>query len=416
MSLKTDTALRTRSSMQAAATLAPDFRSKQEHDEYLTAAFRREVPFPLGKAAMGVGFSDAKLVSAVMRERMLGTLAATAIGYNEHRSAFLAEPSFESRIAHYHAANRQKLLEEIRAVRERMPHGILGANILAAASDFESMVDVMGRSGEVDILFVGAGLPRGLAKQMEQYPHMHYMPIVSSDRAAKIMMKSADGTPRPPDGFDMEDPTKAGGHLGAKDVADALDTEKFDPQKLHDQIRAVIPPTTPLVVAGGLGYRGNIERALDMGYDGALVGTRFLLTQESGLPDHIILKYYLDPRYPVETVQTSPANLPSRIVQGPKNPDDYRADIRRQCVSCIGHQRCRFFNADFEQEAQKPLDQRTYCIAHRLPMTQRGEEDAGGGVLFTGSLDDLRGDSLYVRDGKPYVPTVKEALEFMLKE
>ncbi len=402
--------------MQAAATLAPDLRSKQEHDEYLEAVFRREVLFPLGKGALGVGFSNARLVSAVMRERMLGTLAATAIGYNPHRGEILQESSFESRVARYHQANRDELLRQIREVREKVPHGILCGNVLAAASDFEKMVDVMGQSGEVDILFVGAGLPRGLAKQMEQYPHMRSILIVSSDRAAKIMIKSAEGAIRPPDGFDMEDPTKAGGHLGAKDVADALDTEKFNPKKLHDQIRAVIPPTTPLVVAGGLGYRENIERALDMGYDGALVGTRFLLTQESGMPDHIILKYYLDPRYPVETVQTSPANLPSRIVQGPKNPDDYRADIRRQCVSCIGHQRCRFFNADFEQEAQKPLDQRTYCIVHRLLMTQRGEEDAGGGVLFTGSLDDLRQDSLYKRDGQAYVPTVKEALEFMLKE
>lgn len=387
----------------------PDLRSKQEHDEFLAAAFRREVRFPLGKAAMGVGFSNSTLVSEVMRLRLLGTLAVTAIGYNAHRREILAEASLEARIARYHAANRQKLLEEILAVRERMPHGILGGNVLAAASDFESMVDVMGNSKQVDILFVGAGLPRGLAKKMEQYPHMRYMPIVSSDRAANIMMKAAEGSTRPPDGFYMEDPTKAGGHLGAKDVADAENLQKFDLQKLHDEIRPVLPETTPLLVGGGLGTGQRLEHALAKGYDGGLIASLFLLTTDSGLPDHLITKYFLDSRFKVETVMTSPAGLPSRIVQAPKSPDDYREEIRDRCVSCIGHKRCRFYNAKFEEEESKPLDKRAYCIAHRLPMTQRGEE---GGVLFTGNLDDLRGNSLYSRNGQPYVPSAEEALAF----
>ena len=392
----------------------PRLSSKKEHDEYLDAVFRREVRFPFGVAGMGVGYSNANLVTAAMEERMMGTLAATAIGYNDNREAILAEKSFDKRVALYKEANARVLLEQIRAVRERMPHGILAVNVLAAASDFRELIDVMGKSKEVDIAFVGAGLPRELAKQMEQYPAMRYMPIVSSNRAASIMLRSASDTTRPPDAFYMEDPTKAGGHLGAKDVADALNKEKFDFRLLCEQIRAVIPEKTPLIAGGGMGHRGRMNTALDIGYDGVIAGTPFLLTQESGLPDHIIEKYFLDSRYGVATVQTSPAGLPSRIIQAPKNPEDFRSEIRARCVSCIGHERCGFFNADFKEEEMKPLDERKYCIAHRLPMTQRGEE---GGTLFTGELEPWRKKlKLLRKDDKPYIPTVKEITELIFRE
>ncbi len=387
----------------------PSLSSEEEKREYLNDVFHRRAAFPFGVAGMGVGFSNAELVTAAMEQKMMGTIAATGIGFNSDRAAILAETSFERRAALYRQANARVLLQQIRAVRERMPFGILAVNVLAAASDFEDIIDVMGRSGEVDMAFVGAGLPRGLAKQMEQFPRMRYLPIVSSDRAAKIMLKSSDGTSRPPDGFYVEDPTKAGGHLGAKDVADAEDAKKFDPRLLHDQIRKVIPAETPLVAGGGLGYARKIQEALTMGYDGALAGTRFLLTRESGLPDRIIRDMYLSPNHPVATVMTSPAGLPSRIIQGPKNPDDYRWEIRAQCVACIGS-RCGFIRADKVEEGKKSLDERIYCLLRRLPKTQRGED---GGVLFTGSLDELRTDSLYVRSGQPHVPTVKQAMDFV---
>jgi len=387
--------------MQREEISVPALGSRDERRQYLDDICSRRRVFPWMNGGMGVDFSNETLAAAVMEEGGIGTLAASAVGFNAAREEILAERGFEARVAKYHAANKRRITEEIAAVRARVPNGVLATNLMAAMSDFEPMVDAIGSSGDVDLLMVGAGLPRGLARQMEQFPHMRYAPIISSDRAAKIMQRSAEGTSRPPDAFYVELPQYAGGHLGAKDAEDALDAAKFDAAKLHDEIRTVAPDT-PLILAGGIAYGEDIERAYAIGYDGVSLGTRLLLTQESGLPDEIIIQYYLDHRYRIVTAMTSPAGLPSRYVEGPVNVEDFMASVRRDCVSCIGHQRCKF---------NKPGGEETsYCIARRLPMTRRGEH---GGVLFTGSrLEEMRDDPLY-RDaeGNLKVPTVQRAVE-----
>lgn len=381
----------------------PRFDTSAEKTEYLDAMFAGEVSF-WGNGGMGVEFSDHNLVAAVMEEGGFGTLAASAIGYNSRHDDIKREANFQRRVELYHAANETEIQRQIALVRERMPYGILGANIMAAMSDFRRMVDAIGRSGGVDILYVGAGLPRELASMMTQYPHMRYAPIVSSDRAAKIMMKSAAGTDRPPDAFYVELPQYAGGHLGAKDVEDALDAEKFAADKLFQKIHTVTPDT-PLILAGGVAYRQDIEKAFAMGYKGVAMGTRLLLTQESGLPDSTIKDDYLDPRREAVTGMTSPAGLPSRYLK--PIPDDETAgiatEVRQQCVSCIGSDRCKFIK-----------EETRYCIARHLPLTRLGLPD---GVLFTGScIEKIRRDSLYSRNGERYVPTVRETAEFVFEE
>ncbi len=366
---------------------------------------------------MGVDLSNDTLVKAVMAEGGAGTLSASAVGFNARREQILAELSLERRVELFQQANRDEILRQIRSVREAFPYGILSVNILVPMNDFDSLVEDIGSSGEVDLLFPAAGLPRGLAKQMEQYPHMRYAPLVSGPRAAQIMMSAADKSGgRPPDAFYVELPQFAGGHLGAKDVEDAMNTEpadpahldgprKFDAEVLIQQIREVARGI-PLILAGGIAYGQDIKRAHDLGYDGVSMGTRLLLTQESGMPNHLLEKYYLDSRYRVTKTMTSPAGLPSSIVEGPVLPvltEDVVREIRSRCVSCIGQKRCQFFRPGGEEHS--------YCIARRLPASRRGEE---GGVLFTGSrLEEMRNDTLYTLDGKPYIPTAQEAMSFV---
>ncbi|RME74001.1 MAG: nitronate monooxygenase [Planctomycetota bacterium] len=58
----------------------------------------------------------------------------------------------------------------------------------------------------------------------------------------------------------------AGGHAG-----------KLDPQELHEQLADL---GLPLVCAGGIGDEHDFVRALQMGYDAAQLGTRFIATDE----------------------------------------------------------------------------------------------------------------------------------------
>ena len=64
---------------------------------------------------------------------------------------------------------------------------------------------------------------------------------------------------------------EAGGHV--RGTLPALE--------LLGRVRAALPADYPLLLAGGIGERGDVERALDAGAEAAVAGTRFLLSEES---------------------------------------------------------------------------------------------------------------------------------------
>jgi nitronate monooxygenase len=59
------------------------------------------------------------------------------------------------------------------------------------------------------------------------------------------------------------------------------------PHTLDDfipRVRTKVGPAFPLVAGGGLATRGDVQAALTLGADAALLGTRFLLTEEAQAP------------------------------------------------------------------------------------------------------------------------------------
>jgi len=64
---------------------------------------------------------------------------------------------------------------------------------------------------------------------------------------------------------------EAGGHV--RGSVGALD--------LLEQVRAALPADYPLLLAGGIAARDDVERALEAGASAAVAGTRFLLSDES---------------------------------------------------------------------------------------------------------------------------------------
>lgn len=51
--------------------------------------------------------------------------------------------------------------------------------------------------------------------------------------------------------------------------------------ELLERVRAVLPAGYPLLLAGGIAERSDVQRAMEAGASGAVVGTRFLLSDES---------------------------------------------------------------------------------------------------------------------------------------
>lgn len=64
---------------------------------------------------------------------------------------------------------------------------------------------------------------------------------------------------------------EAGGHVRGRVPA----------AELFAQVHATLPPDYPLLLAGGIAERADVERALEAGAGAAVAGTRFLLSEES---------------------------------------------------------------------------------------------------------------------------------------
>lgn len=401
---------------------APRLDSAEEKKEYLDAISAGEISFPWMNGGMGIDFSNEVLVQAVIAEGGIGTLSGAMTGYPTIFHTIGQERDPEKRQQISHAANKSELLRKVNVVREQHPHGLLGVNLMHRASDFQKLAQALGESNQVDFLFVGAGLPRDLPVMMKQFPNMQYVPIVSTLRAAAALMsvvqREGSGNRLPGAIYD-EDPTTAGAHLGAKDVEDASDIEKFDTTKVQQELSAAYPKI-PLILAGGIAYEEDVTRALDQGYSSVSLGTRMLLTQESGLSDDLILNAYLNPEREITTSMTSPAGLPSRHLKNPEMYEEVRRTVmetRRACVGCMaGHaDHCKFLNT--VKSSEDVVDGvSSYCISKFLTATRLGYP---WGVHFTGGrLDEMRKDLLYrvgrLQDGALYVPTVREAVDFVL--
>ncbi len=415
--------------------MMPQFFSEQEKKEYLNKMFTVKGYYPaLGTGGMGIDFvNNPQYISELTKRGVLPTMSAVllALGEPENREILFGpkETRLEkNRVKFSREKNKEILIDRVAKMREKNPYGIVAINLMHAVGDYKEMIKTIGNLGTknekgevvgngVDILVVGAGMPRDLGVDILEYPHLRYMPIVSSAKAAKFMMifaKKNNG--RLPDGFYIEHPDVAGGHLGKKEIAES----GFDAQKTIDEIRKYIAEYydedvhVPVVLGGGISYREDIDKALKIGYDSVNMGTRPLLTKESGLPNKLISAKYLVAD-DVDTTLKSPAGLPSNSVNNPEMVVEKNAkEIVKNCIKCI--KSCKYLDAakDALKQGKTNAETKSYCIADKLSLTRHGLD---GGLLFSGKeLRVIKNDSLYLdqETGKALIPTVKQMVEFVL--
>ncbi len=392
----------------------PDFASREAKHAFLGEMFAGERKF-LTDGGMGIDFTNEIFVTKMLRLKYIGVLSGACPGYRVMKND-LSGMTMEERRKLLMQASINELKRQIEYVRERCKYGILGLNVMNLLGNYSAMVDVAGESGEVDILFPGAGIPTDLPRTMQRFRHMHYMPIIFSPVIARQMEKSTKETEGgiPPDGYYVEDPSEAGGHLAGKTVEKANDKKQNNPFKVREELRERFPGR-PAILAGGIGYLDQIMKAFEMGYQGVSAGTRLLITDESGLPNSIAADVYLNENYPVVTDMCSPTGFPSRRIIVPeeeKSREEAIASIKsamRECVNCIGIDQCKLFT---EREWEEKILH--YCIIRDLAKTRFGER---GGIYFTGrQIADFRRNDrdLYYVDGKPRIPKLAQAIEYML--
>ena len=316
---------------------------------------------PIIQGGMGVGISLSGLASAVANEGGIGVISTAAIGMNE--------PDFFS---NFLEANIRALRAEIRRAREAT-RGILGVNIMVAMSNFADMVRVAVEEA-VDVIFAGAGLPMNLPGLLEGSRKTKLVPIVSSGKAARIIIRRwLEKHGYVPEAVVVEGPM-AGGHLGFS--SEQIDDPNYSLEKIvPDVIEAVRPFAESLgkdiavVPAGGIYTGADILKYMQMGATGVQMATRFVTTNEcDAAPD--FKKTYIDARREDLVIIKSPVGMPGRAIRN-RFIDDV-SEGKRKPYTCPYH--C-LLTCDYKNTP--------YCIAQALMNAKKGK--LKNGFAFAGA-------------------------------
>ena len=310
---------------------------------------------PVIQGGMGVGVSLARLAGAVAKAGGIGIISTAQIGYREPDFAKNPIP-----------CNLRAIEKEVKKARELADGGIIGVNIMVATRQYEEYVKAA-VAAAVDCIISGAGLPLTLPELVEG-SDTKIAPIVSSKKSLSVIsrywMKKYN---RKPDFIVIEGPL-AGGHLGF--TQEEINT--YTPQTYDAEIKAIIEAAkemeVPVVVAGGVYIRQDMEHYLEMGADGVQMGTRFVTTEECDASD-AYKQAYLQAKKEDIVIVKSPVGMPGRAIHN-TFLDRVKAGERfmRGCRQCI--KTC--------EPATAP-----YCITEALINAVEGRLDEG--LIFCGS-------------------------------
>ena len=287
-----------------------------------------EVKIPVVQGGMGVGISLSGLAGNVSACGGLGVISTAQIGWRE--PDFYEKP-FE--------ANFRAIEKEIKKARELAKGGVLGVNIMVATQRYEEYVKSAVKAG-IDIVISGAGLPIDLPKYVEG-SKTKIAPIVSSLKSLTVICRMWERKYQTaPDLVVIEGP-KAGGHLGfSREELETVTDEAYD-----DVIVSIIEKVKeysekfskkiPVVVAGGIYERKDMEHVMKLGADGVQMGTRFVTTKECDADEAYKQSYIKAKKEDIKIVQ-SPVGMPGRAILNPflEKVKTEKCKIKH-CYQCI---------------------------------------------------------------------------------
>lgn len=325
---------------------------------------------PIIQGGMGVGISWDQLAGSVSREGGLGVISGVGTGYYQNKKFSLkniqnkpfSEENFYSKAA---------LNEIVKNARKLCGDKPLACNILYACNDYGRIVQDACEAG-VDIIITGAGIPTNMPEFTKEYPDVALIPIVSSARALKLICKKWKRYGKIPDAVIVEGPL-SGGHQGFS--YDDCFKEEF-------QLENIVPPVIeeakkwgdiPIIAAGGIWDKNDIDKFLDLGCAGVQMATRFIATFECDA-DSSMKDVLLNAKEQDIKLLKSPVGLPARgVVTNLQKSIEEGTAPKVACISnCVGP--CN------RGEEAKAVG---YCIADRLSAAYEGDTETG--LFFTGS-------------------------------
>jgi len=322
-----------------------------------------EVRYPLIQGGMGVRVSGGRLAGHVAKCGGVGLVAAAGITLNSGLYTG----------SNYLQSNPEALRNEIRKAYEIAPDGVIGVNIMVALSDYEELTRAAIEAG-AKIVVCGAGLPLSLPEITAHAPDVALVPIVSSVRAAQLIAKKWEkGYGRLPDAVVVEDPDTAGGHLGEKmeNIGKGTYDHYGTIREIKEFFIAEYGRHVPIIAAGGIWDRHDLEYALNQGADGVQMASRFVPTVECDADD-AFKQAYLECRKEDIGLIMSPAGLPGRaILRNQEKIVHFDLVHSTECgKGCL--KKCSY----------KETGER-FCIVSALDRAQQGDVETG--LVFCGT-------------------------------
>ncbi len=310
---------------------------------------------PVMQGGMGVGISLSGLAGAVAAEGGIGILSAAQIGY---RDADFDNDPIE--------CNLRAIKTEVAKARELAKGGIIGINIMVATKWYEEYVKAAVEAG-VDLIVSGAGLPMNLP-ELVRNAKTKLVPIVSGVKSLHVIVKYwMKKFSRLPDAVVIEGPL-AGGHLGfTKEQLDNIDELHYD-EEVKNIIEKANDIEIPVIMAGGIYTREDMEHYMEMGAAGVQMATRFVTTYECDADDAYKQSYIKAKKDDIVIVK-SPVGMPGRAILNPFMQKAKQGNIPHgKCHLCIST--CK--------PAETP-----YCITDALVNAAKGNVDDA--LLFCGA-------------------------------
>lgn len=232
------------------------------------------VKYPIVQGGMGVGISSYNLAGSVSKCGGLGVLSSVALDR-------LVSRRYDKKVR-----VREACALEVRDAKEIAGGKPIGINIMVAVQKDYSESILGSLDGGVDVIISGAGLPLSLPEIVSHHERgneVKLLPIVSSGRALDIICKKwKKSANRLPDAVVVEGPL-AGGHIGWRNIDEVYEPANSLECLVQDVLEVVKSyGDIPVIAAGGVYDKHDIEKFLAMGCAGVQMGTRFLATQESG--------------------------------------------------------------------------------------------------------------------------------------
>nr|WP_320132077.1 nitronate monooxygenase [uncultured Holophaga sp.] len=341
-----------------------------------------EVSYPIMQGGMGIGVSWDGLAGAVAGAGCVGLVSAIGTAYRNLEGL----PLHQGRPVGSASLNSPERLKGIiqSALSIAGGRGAVGVNVLCAINGYEQVVRASVEAG-ARIVVSGAGLPLTLPGLVED-PEVALVPIVSSARALGLICKTWERRfGRVPDAVILEGP-ESGGHQGfsVEQCTDpAYTLESILPSILAERDRW---GSFPVIVAGGIWDRSDIQKFLGLGASAVQMGTRFIGTFECDAAP--AFKETLLKAGPGDIqLMKSPVGLPGRgvITRLQKSIEAGEAPAPKCISDCLSP--CA--KGQGAREAG-------YCIADRLADAMRGERETG--LFFSGSNGWRLQEMLSVRE------------------